>query len=290
MSGLIWQIPLIALAVFVIERIIRMPFRAYAELQEAKRLVQEGPPLTLEQVGKRIEKVNTNLHNMISSTQGEVNRLQGNLSDVQKEQIDAGEFRTLRNRIEEIGIDVTGIKASMEDIANGTLLTHDPSGVLADILVTVQRATWEVGGIARTAFFTFGLRNGTDYKIRPTGNTAGYLIAEANRLTGTRWDVTFPGIELNPKSDASLIVVFPINERLAETLAYKPRDGTVNVDFTEMAVELEARDDMSGKKQIIGWLRLLGKEAVRVDDHIAFQQIRAYYNWKGGLQDDPRIQ
>lgn len=52
MQDLVWQIPAAMIGVFAVSRILQAPYRAYKELQEEKRRLREGVPLTLEQVNE----------------------------------------------------------------------------------------------------------------------------------------------------------------------------------------------------------------------------------------------
>ena len=117
----------------------------------------------------------------------------------------------------------------------------------------------------------------------------GDLIFEAHRLINVSWTVSIhPAPEIAPDQKAKLNVIYPVSDRFAESLAYKPHDRSFHVDFSEMKFEIAARDRES-KELVIGYVDLGGKQNIQISDHVAFQRIRAFVNWRESLGDDDRI-
>lgn len=157
------------------------------------------------------------------------------------------------------------------------------------IIITYARMVWDPGGIDRTMTFAFDVHNASSLWILPTLETDGFLAFETEMLRSIAWQVLwYPSFELEPNGKARLDVVVSISERFAESLAYKPKGGSFNVDFSDMLVEFTGRD-RAGSRQSLGYVRLAEKQSVRCDDHIAFQSIRAFVNWREGLPNDERM-
>lgn len=176
----------------------------------------------------------------------------------------------------------------LEDSGNLQPLTTKPLAVLNDVDIQYQAASWDIGGIGRSANISFRLANGTPYSVNPTFRTAGWLVVESSVLIGLYWDIELdPPIAVRPGESANLHIRFQINERLAETLAFKVIDGEVLLAFSNMRIEIEAKED--DKSQVLGWKILPDKQLARVDDHIAFQTIRGFGRWRQKLPDDERI-
>ena len=58
LKELSWQIPLGALILFLVGRLLKAPYMAYKEVQSEREVLEKGPAPTLESVSERIEKVN----------------------------------------------------------------------------------------------------------------------------------------------------------------------------------------------------------------------------------------
>lgn len=176
----------------------------------------------------------------------------------------------------------------LEDSSKLQQLTQKPLAALNDVDLQYQAASWDIGGIGRSANISFRLSNGTPYSVVPTFRTAGWLVVESSVLIGLHWDIELdPPIAVRPGESANLHIRFQINERLAETLAFKTIDGEVLLAFSNMRIEIEAKED--DKSQVLGWKILPDKQLARVDDHIAFQRIRGFAKWRHKIPDDERI-
>lgn len=156
------------------------------------------------------------------------------------------------------------------------------------IIVSYARMVWNVGGVDRTMTLAFDVHNASSVSVQPTGNTHGHLIFEAEVLMATSWQVLWhPAHELEPNGKGRLDVVVSISERLAESLAFKPKDGTFHVDLSDMRVEFSGRN-RHGLELSLGYLSLGEKQVVACEDHIALQSIRSFVKWRAGLTDDER--
>lgn len=205
--------------------------------------------------------------------------------DAKLDEIDSAvQARASKTDLAQIEQAVTGLEES------GKLqpLTEKPWAALNDVDLQYQTTSWDIGGIGRSANISFRLANGTLYSVVPTFRTAGWLVVESSVLIGLHWDIELdPPIAVRPGESANLHIRFQINERLAETLAFKVIDGEVLLAFSDMRIEIEAKED--DKSQVLGWKILPDKQLARVDDHIAFQTIRGFGRWRRELPDDERI-
>ena len=102
------------------------------------------------------------------------------------------------------------------------------------------------------------------------------------------WEIGWGDEAIAPQRNGQLEVFIPLSEGIAESLAFKPKDGYFVVDFSEMRVELTARDQHH-QQQVLGYLPIGERETISIPDHIAFQGIRSFVNWRKKLGDDPRI-
>jgi len=142
-----------------------------------------------------------------------------------------------------------------------------------------------IGGITRAVIFTFEVTNASPVWINTTGNTKGDLIVLAWRLMGVYWQVVCNEIE--PGKKGQLIIIFPVSENFARTLAFKPIDGSFSAEFSEMLVEFEARDNH--QRQTLGYIPIGKRYDIPIKDHPTFQKIRKLVEWERQLGDDKRI-
>ena len=231
---LAWQIPLGAIIVFIIWRLMQLPMRI---LNDIRREREGKMPLTLEGLEQRISEAENSIG-------------------------------LLRARID------PQPSFDAKDITKKTFITY--SGFSPDF-----------GNIVRSVVFTFDVKNASSVWIQPTGCVQGDLIFEASRLTGINWKVQWQK-EIEPDGTTRLGVIFPLNERLAESLAFKPIDGSFSAEFSEMKVEFEARDE-NYQRQSLGYIPLGDRYDIRIRAEIALPKIRKVVNWRDSLDDDERI-
>lgn len=168
-------------------------------------------------------------------------------------------------------------------------VVQDIEDVKRKVIIEYIAFSSKMGHIARSITFSFEITNASAICIQPTGHVRGALIFEAHTLAGVQWAVSLnPPHEIAPNEKARLDVLFPVDERLAESLAFKPRDGFFSAGFSEMEVEFEARDK-NNKSQALGYVALGKQQDIKIRDEISLQNIRAFVKWRESLGEDDRI-
>ncbi len=169
-------------------------------------------------------------------------------------------------------------------------VTYDVEGVKKQIIVSYLNISFGlIGAIQRSLIFSFKLHNASSFWIYPTDNTAGDLIIDAERMTAVNWQINLnPPTEIEPGKEGQLDIVFPVNQRLAELLAFMPGRSPVSFNFSEMRFEVAARNS-DNQRQVLGYLTVGESHQVTVGDHMTFQRIRAFVNWRKNLGEDERL-
>ncbi|MBI4187145.1 MAG: hypothetical protein HY530_06575 [Chloroflexi bacterium] len=117
MNSLLWQIPLGMIVVFALERIIQMPFRAYKELQEEKRLLREPPPMTLASLEKHVEAQMQVIKEVLEDIAKALDEKEKDFENLKQENENAEqELRKMSDKLERLGEATVELKEARDKV------------------------------------------------------------------------------------------------------------------------------------------------------------------------------
>lgn len=158
--------------------------------------------------------------------------------------------------------------------------SFDPADIKNKVIVTYQSASLDLGDISRTLTLWFMVRNMSPAWIWPIYRVEGHLVYEGHPLVSTRCAVEWPRPDaLVPLGSDRLGLVFHIDQRFAEDLAFKAEDGEFHCDLSGLDVEFMARDAQFHQANI-GGLFMGDRQVVRIENGAVASRIRAYVNWR----------
>ncbi len=73
MNSLVWIVPVTIICVFVVERLVQAPIRAWRQLEDEKRLLREGPPMTLKRLAQEVVLLNVCINDVAEDVIREIN-------------------------------------------------------------------------------------------------------------------------------------------------------------------------------------------------------------------------